>query len=162
MGALSASCFGQRIIILRPQRAMEAAEQAQHVLHVIPSIDEASDPLPLRGNGVAFAGVSTTLGDAVAAATESWAVKHSAARAGGWELKVALIQSRAEVSGGRITVELATRVTLTATVGQVYLAQTHGYCKQTDVLTEDPTGTVYRCMEAMAHDLAGWLEGVQP
>jgi hypothetical protein len=162
VGALSAACIGQRIIVLRAQRAIEGAEQAPHALHVITSIDEAADPMPLRGNGVAFAGVATTLGNAIGAATVSWSASHAAQRLGGWELRVALIQSRAEVSGGRITVELAARVTLSATLGQIYLAQTHGYCKQTDVLTDDPTATVYACMESMAHDLAGWLEGVQP
>jgi hypothetical protein len=162
LGFLVTSCGAQKVVVLRPPRALGSDVLAHQPLHVIASIDEAADPLPLRGNSLVFAGVANALGDAVSTATAPWGARHSGDRPGGWELRVALIQSRAEVSGGRITVELAASVTLSALIGQVYLAQTHGYCRQTDVLGEVPTATVYACMDGMAHDLAGWLEGVPP
>jgi hypothetical protein len=159
--AATTACVTPRVVPLRPAAAAETGSPPGP-LHVIPYIDDAADPLPLQGDGVVFAGVASTLAETIRVATFGWAERHRAARPGGWELRVDLIQSRAEASRGRITVELATRVTLNATTGQVYLAQTHGYCKRSDVLASDPTATVYGCMEAMAHDLAGWLEGVQP
>ncbi len=158
---LSAAGCSTRLVPLQPQNAVALARDTA-LFRVVATVDHAADPLPLQGEGVAFAGVADTLGDAIAAAAVPWAQRHQAQRPGGWEMRVDLLQSRADVNGGRITVELATRVTLTATVGRVYLAQTHGYCRQTDVLQSNPTQTVYACMDAMARDLAGWLEGVQP
>lgn len=160
--ALAVGCATPRVVALRPPVAAAEAERGQRLMHVIPYIGDAADPLPLQGDGLVFAGVATTLAEAIRAASTSWAQRHQQDRPGGWEMRVDLIQSRAEVSHGRITVELAARVTLNATLGQLYLAQTHGYCKRTDVLANDPTATVYSCMDAMAHDLAGWLEGVRP
>jgi len=149
------------MVTLHPPSAVEA-ERGEKLLHVIPYIGDAADPLPLQGDGVAFAGVAATLAETIRTASNGWADRHQKDRPGGWEMRVDLIQSRAEVNHGRITVELAARVTLNATIGQVYLAQTHGYCKRTDVMASDPTAAVYACMEGMAHDLAGWLEGVRP
>jgi hypothetical protein len=159
--AATTACVTPRVVPLRPTAPTDAAS-SPGPLHVIPYIDDAQDPLPLQGDDVVFAGVASTLAETIRLATASWAERHRAARPGGWELRVDLIQSRAEESRGRITVELAARVTLNATIGQVYLAQTHGYCKRSDVLARDPTASVYGCMDAMAHDLAGWIEGVQP
>jgi hypothetical protein len=154
-------CVTPRVVTLQPQGPLASAESF-HGLHVITTIDGAADPLPLNGDCLVFAGVASTLGKTIAGSARGWAERHSAQRPGGWEMRVSLIQSRADVSNGRITVELATTVTLSATLGQGYLAQTHGYCKQTDVLVSDPTRSVYTCMDVMAHDLAGWLEGVSP
>jgi hypothetical protein len=149
-----------RLIVLQPQTS--SAEQRQSPLHVIATVDNAADPLTLRGGNLAFGEVANTLGDVIASAATPWATKHQSQRDGGWELRVDLVQSRAEVSQGLVTIELAARVTLSATVGQVYLAQTHGYCRQTDKFEGDATRPVYVCMEAMAHDITGWLEGVTP
>ena len=77
-------------------------------------------------------------------------------------MRVELIRSHAEVSNNRVAVELATRVTLSSTLGKAFLGQTHGYCKQSEVIAPGPTAAVYACMDGMAHDLAGWLEGIQP
>ena len=96
----------------------------------MPIVEDAADPMPLKGGGIAFAGVAAAIADTISSAATPWADRHRAPRPEGWELRVALVQSRAEISGKQITVELATRVTLSATRGQTYLAQTHGYCKQ--------------------------------
>jgi hypothetical protein len=161
LAAALGGCVTPRMVALRAPATSDVLP-AQRALHVIPYIDDAADPLPLQGESVVFAGVASTLADAIGVATQSWAQRHQAERPGGWELRVDLIHSRAEAAHGRITVELATRVTLSATIGQMYLAQTHGYCQRSDVLASDPTATVYGCMEGMARDLAGWLEGVRP
>jgi hypothetical protein len=57
-------------------------------------------------------------------------------------------------------------VTLRGTAGQIHIGQTRGYCKQTDDggdgVSDDGSLVVYRCLERMSRDLAGWLEGLNP
>jgi hypothetical protein len=157
---LLVSCAPQRLVLhLSPSTEPSGVDSP---LHVLASVDKAADPLPIEGENAVFDYVADTLGESISRASMPWARRHQARRPSGWEMRVEVTDSRARMVDGQLTVELATRVTLTALGGQVYLGQTHGHCQQADGRGKVPEQVVYDCMESMARDLAGWLEGVSP
>jgi hypothetical protein len=132
-------------------------------LRVVVHADENVDPLPLRGGSLALTGVRESLSQVVAAAAADWARRHASDRPGGWTLRLDLLESRAEASSDRVTVELAARATLSASVGPIALGQTHAWCwQEAGTGAEEAASCVQACMESMARDLAGWLGGVPP
>jgi hypothetical protein len=158
---LAIGCATPEIIPLRPRT--ELAGNRQRIFRVVTTVEDGADPLSLQGSHIAFANVGTTLSDALESAATPWAGRHAARRPGGWELHVDVIRANAESSHGHVAVELGTRVTLSGHYAGEYLAQTHGFCKETSKPgSDDPSVPVNACMEAMAHDLAGWLEGISP
>jgi hypothetical protein len=154
------ACAPQRLVLHLPPSTEPS--QVESPLHVLASVDKAADPLPIDGENAVFEYVAETLGETISRASMPWARRHRPERPAGWEMRVELTDSRARMVNGQLTVELATRVTLTGLGGQVYLAQTHGHCQQADGRGKAPEQLVYDCMESMARDLAGWLEGVSP
>lgn len=132
-------------------------------LEVIASLAGGSDPMPVRGGRVAYGGLSSAASRSVAVAATSWVERHRAERIGGWQMLVEIIRTEAEIQAGRLTVEIETRVTVRGAQGQIDLGQTGGYCKVSDVVTDgDGSGVVFRCLDRMARDLAGWLEELNP
>lgn len=119
--------------------------------------------MPVRGSDVVYGGLSGATGQAIAAATEPWGERHSSERAGGWQMLVEIIRSEAETQSRLMTVEIETRVTMRGSLGQIHLGQTRGYCKVSEVAAESHGArVVFRCLDRMARDLAGWLEGLDP
>ena len=119
--------------------------------------------MPLRGGRVDYGGLSNATGRAIAAATAPWAERHRSERVGGWQMLVEIIRSEAEAHAGLMTVEMEARVTMRGSLGQIHLGQTRGYCKVSDLVGDtDGSGMVFRCLDRMARDLAGWLEGINP
>ncbi|HEY3356620.1 MAG TPA: hypothetical protein VGQ83_25440 [Polyangia bacterium] len=154
---LGAGC-GPRLVPLAAPAA-----RGDSGLELVAEVAGGADPLPAAGGGLAFSGVARASGAFVAAAAEPWARRHRDARPGGWRLLVELTQARARLSDGALTVELETRVTLSARAGQLHLGQTRGYCRETDTFSaRAPAAVAARCLERMGRDLAGWLEGVSP
>ncbi len=98
-----------------------------------------------------------TLADVSGAALMRWAERSH--RTGGWELQLELYQANARAKGGRTTVSLAVRATLTGGAGELYASQTREYCKEE---ANDPPAAVYACMAGLTHDLERWIEGVPP
>ena len=132
-------------------------------LEIVVSQAGGSDPMPVLGSRVAYGGLSAVTGQAIAAAAAPWVERHRSERDGGWQMLVELIRSEAKAQSGRMTVEIETRVTMRGLLGQIYLGQTRGYCKVSDVLAEAAGApVVFRCLDRMARDLAGWLEGLNP
>ena len=159
--SLTLGCTPQ-IIQLRPEWGAPRPIGALEPLDVIISVAGGSDPLPVQGGRIVYLGLTDAVGQFMEAASHPWAERHRALRPGGWQMLVEIIRSDAELQAGRLTVELEARVTLRGTVGQIHLGQTHGYCKVSDALAGDGSPVVYQCMERMARDLAGWLEGQNP
>jgi hypothetical protein len=150
------------VIPLRPERGSASSLAPLKPLEVIVSLSGASDPLPVQGRRIAYGGLTAAVGQFMEAASRPWADRHRTSRPGGWQMLVEIIRSDAELQAGRLTVELEARVTLRGTVGQIHLGQTHGYCKVAGTLAGDGSPVVYRCLERMSRDLAGWLEGQNP
>jgi hypothetical protein len=134
---------------------------ADQSLEVVTSLDGGSDPMPVHGARVVYGGLGNAVGRSVAAAATSWAERHRAERDGGWQILVEIVRSDARVHDGRLAVEIETRVTVRGVLRQIHLGQTRGYCKVSDPLADsDGSSVVYRCLDRMARDLAGWLEGI--
>lgn len=151
-------------IRLEPIPPRDAHGRGSAPLLVLGAVAGGEDPLPLSGTDLAFEGVIHALERYVALAADDWATRHGPDRPGGWELTIELVRSSARTSNAQLTAELDARFTLRGTAGRVYVAQTSQHCKHTDVFsTGDQAASVVRsCMEHMARDLAGWLEGVSP
>jgi hypothetical protein len=122
------------------------------------------DPLPIDSTDVSFEGVVHALEQHVERSTWDWADRHVADRPGGWEMHLELVRAGSNVGEGQVTVELDARVTLRGAAGHEHLGQTTGHCKQTELATtsEQIGAVAHLCMEHLARDLAGWLEGVKP
>jgi len=159
--SLTLGCTPQ-IIQLRPEWGAPRPIGALEPLELIVSVAGGSDPLPVQGRRIVYGRLTGAVGQFMEAASRPWAERHRALRPGGWQMLVEIIRSDAELQAGRLTVELEARVTLRGTVGQIHLGQTHGYCKVSDALAGDGSPVVYQCLERMARDLAGWLEGQNP
>jgi hypothetical protein len=131
-------------------------------LEVIATNSGADDPLPVTDTVIRFGGLAAAAGRFVSSAARPWAERNAAARPGGWQLLVEIVRSNAEVGDGRLTVEIETRMTLRATLGQAHLGQTRGYCKVSEPLSGDGSHVVYECFTRLGRDLAGWLDGISP
>jgi hypothetical protein len=70
-----------------------------------------------------------------------------------------LFHASATESRGRVTAELSVRATLSSTVAEVNASQTRRDCRETGPA---PDAAFYACIQSLAHDLSGWIEGVQP
>jgi hypothetical protein len=130
-------------------------------LRVEGSVSGGTDPLPIQGTGMRYDGVSRALERTVAAAAAGWVQRNTPRRPGGWELALELVRSRAVASTSEVAVELEVRATLRGIAGRVYLAQTSVHVKETGS-AEQPDEVAKDCLEHLAQDIAGWLEGVQP
>lgn len=140
-----------------------AAAVSQKDLEVEVRCAGAPDPVPLSCGGAAYSEVPAALRREIAGAAEPWAREHRQQRPGGFRLFVELTQAEARRRGGRLTVALAVRATLSARVGQLYLAQTQAYCRESARVAPAAAAPVFHdCMAALGRTLAGWLGGVQP
>jgi hypothetical protein len=150
------------VIQLRPERGALRPTGPLEPLEMIVSVAGGSDPLPVQGRRIAYGGLTGAVGRFMQSDSLPWAERHRTLRPGGWQMLVEITRSDAEVQAGRLTVELEARVTLRGTEGQIHLGQTHGYCKVAGALVGDGAPVVYQCLERMARDLTGWLEGQNP
>jgi len=132
------------------------------VLEVSISVSGGVDPLAIAGESVSLTGVADALADYVAVASEQWAAHNQGQRPGGWQLQVDVLKAAARAEDDRLTVELEAQVTLRALSGRRHLAQTRAYCHQTEGMGPDPRAAVHHCMERLAHDVSGWLDGTSP
>jgi hypothetical protein len=153
------------VIPLRPDPASIPAATASPLVEVIPSLSGGSDPMPVRGGRFLFGDLAGATARFAAAAARPWAERHAADRPGGWQMLVEIVRSDAELDDWHLTVEIETRVTLRGARGPIHLGQTRGYCKVSDVISDEPgagSRVVFQCLERMGRDLAGWLEGLGP
>jgi hypothetical protein len=117
--------------------------------------------MSVRGGRVAYGGLSSATLQAIAVAAAPWVERRRSERAGGWQMFVEIFRDEGETQSGQLTVEIETRVTMRGSLGQIHLGQTRGYCKVSGVAAEaDGARIVFRCLDRMARDLAGWLEGL--
>ena len=130
-------------------------------LEVVAAGVGVEEPLPVSGSRLVFAQVCAAASDAIATACGAWARRHRLERPGGWQLQVELVRAQATRLPEQVEVELEARVTLRARAGRAHLGQTRGYCKVQGP-AEALSKVMTQCLERMAADLAGWLEGVQP
>ncbi len=120
-------------------------------------------PLPVEHSRTRVADVELSLGHAVASAAVPWADAHRGLRPDGWQLVVELAKAHAAVDDGLVDVALNVRATLRTRAGHVYLAQTQAHCHERAATSlESAAPLFYHCMLTVGHELAGWLEGVQP
>ena len=132
------------------------------VFEVSISVAHGADPLAITGQSVAMSGLADALADYVAVATEPWAARNQGARPGGWQLQVDVLRAAARADEDHLHVELEAQVTLRALAGRRHLAQTRAYCHENEALGPDPRTAVVHCMERLAHDVSGWLDGTSP
>jgi uncharacterized lipoprotein YmbA len=132
-------------------------------LRVVTRSTAVHDPLRVRGTGVVYGDVETTLGHAIASATVPWAKAHENAKnsADGWELFVEVTNADAWYEDDRIVFSLAVRATLRQRSGNDYLAQTQASCRQGGIVApQKGAPVIYGCMMEIGRTLGGWLEGV--
>jgi len=134
----------------------------QGVLEVSISLSSGVDPLAVDGESLSLTGVADALADYVAVAGEPWAERNQGQRPGGWQLQIDVLRATARAEDDRLTVELEAQVTLRALSGRRHLAQTRAYCHRTEALDPDPRAAVHHCMQRLAHDVSGWLDGTSP
>jgi hypothetical protein len=132
------------------------------LMDVTGTISGGRDPLPVDGAPYAFSNLTTTMTEMMAAAARPWTARHAKERRGGWQMMIDLVDAQAELRGGLLRAEIEIRATLRSRDGHVSLGQSLDYCKVTGVDSRDPPSAVYRCLEKLARDLAGWLETAHP
>jgi hypothetical protein len=156
IGLLAAGCERHHIELESKQLLGESTGRAPQ-LHVTCALEGPTEPLPVGGTNVDLIGVRRTIEDVVSADLQPWAQR--ARRRGGWELSLELFNAQASESHNVVTAELSVRATLSSTIGEVNASQTRRDCKETGA---QPDAAFYACIKSLAHDLSGWIEGVQP
>ena len=156
IGLLAAGCERHHITLESKQVLGQPTERAPQ-LHVTCALEGPTEPLPVGGTDVDLIGVRRTIEDVVTADLQPWAVR--AHRKGGWELSLELFRAQGSESHGVVTAELSVRAVLSSTIGEVNASQTRRDCKETGA---EPDAAFYACIKSLAHDLSGWIEGVQP
>lgn len=155
-----ASC-APRMIHLQPEAEWMLSPATSQPLGIVVSLAGGSDPMPVRSSRVVYGGLGSTTSRAIAAVVTPWVERHRSERSGGWQMLVEIVRSEADMQSGRLTIEIETRVTMRGALGPIHLGQTLGYCKVSDVVGDtDGSRLVFRCLDRMARDLAGWLEGL--
>jgi hypothetical protein len=155
-GLLAAGCERHHIELQSKQLLGEATGRAPQ-LHVTCALEGPTEPVPVGGTNVDLLGVRRTIEDVVSADLQPWAAR--ANRKGGWELSLELFRAQGSETHGVVTAELTVRATLSSTIGEVNASQTRRDCKETGA---EPDAAFYACIKSLAHDLSGWIEGVQP
>jgi hypothetical protein len=158
LGLLAAGCERHHITLDANQVLGSGAGTRAPQLHVTCALEgSASDPLPIAGADIDLLGVQRTIEDVVTSELKGWAARSS--RKGGWELSLELFDARGSQSHDRVTAELSVRATLSSTIGEINASQTRRDCKET---APHADAALYACIQSLAHDLSGWIEGVQP
>jgi hypothetical protein len=132
------------------------------LMDVTGTVSGGRDPLPVDGARYAFSNLTTTMTEVMAAAARPWAARHAKKRRAGWQMTIDLVDAQAELRGGVLRAEIEIRATLLSRDGLVALGQSQRHCTVTGVDSHDPPAVVYRCLEQLARDLAGWLETAHP
>jgi len=159
---LGAGC-GHGTIVLDAGVVLPAgARSPDPLMDVTGTVSGGRDPLPVDGASYAFANLTTTMTEMMAAAARPWAARHAKERRAGWQMRIDLVDALAELRGGVLRAEIEIRTTLRSRDGLVVLGQSQNHCKVTGVDSRDPPSAVYRCLENLARDLAGWLETAHP
>ena len=152
-------CAASKVIALNP----EDGAPFPRPLDVVARTTGAEDPLPVKGERLVFTNIAPALGHFVSASLQGWAERHRTQRPGGWELLIEVTRASAVHDHGTFSVDLDADFTLSGEVGRVYLAQTTGHCREAvPAPADDPARVIYACMQRIGHDLAGWIEGVNP
>jgi hypothetical protein len=138
------------------------ARSPDPLMDVTGTVSGGRDPLPVDGARYAFSNLTTTMTEMMAAAARPWAARHAKKRRAGWQLTIDLVDAQAELRGGVLRAEIEIRATLLSRDGLVALGQSQRHCTVTGVDSHDPPSVVYRCLEQLARDLAGWLETAHP
>jgi hypothetical protein len=155
VGLLASGCERHHIV-LDSSHVLVSAERAPQ-LHVTCALEGPAEPLPVAGTDVDLIGLRHTIEDVVSAELRPWAARTK--RKGGWDLALELFRAQGKEEHGHVTAELSVRATLSSTVGEVNASQTRRDCKETG---PEPDAAFYLCIQSLAHDLSGWIEGAQP
>ena len=132
------------------------------LMDVTGSVSGGRDPLPVEGARYVLSNLTTTVTEMMAAAARPWAARHAKKRRAGWQMTIDLVDAQAELRAGLLQAEIEIRATLLSRDGLVALGQSQRHCTVTGVDSHDPPAVVYRCLEQLARDLAGWLETTHP
>ena len=138
------------------------ARSPDPLMDVTGTVSGGRDPLPVDGAPYAFSNLTTTMTEMMAAAVRPWGARHAKERRAGWQMKIDLLDAQAELRGGLLRAEIEIRTTLRSRDGLVSLGQSQNHCKVTGVDSRDPPSAVYRCLENLARDLAGWRATAHP
>jgi len=154
---------GTEMVPLLTAAGVPLTDPTEVPLRVVTRSTAVHDPLHVRGTGVVYGDVETTLGHAIASATVTWAKAHENAKSAkeGWELFVEVTAADAWSEDDRVVFSLAVRATLRQRSGNDYLAQTQASCRQGGIVApQKGAPIVYGCMMEIGRTLSGWLEGV--
>jgi hypothetical protein len=149
LGLLAAGCVRHHIVLSSPPATPHAGD-----LHVTCALEgDVADALPVDGTDSDLVGSRRTLEAVVSTELASWAEHHP--HRGGWDLSLELFRAQARDN----TVELSVRASLSSAIGEENASQTRRDCKET---ADAPDAAFYACVQSLAHDLKGWIEGVKP
>ncbi len=158
--AFVVGCGGPSVVSVLPARATYKEDPPRSV-HV--ALDATSTHLPLvvTGTTIAYGDVDQALALAIEHALEPTTEELARRNAKHLELAVELVEAHAEYARDRLLVRLAVRATLRENSGNVYLAQTHAHAGASAVLpAENGARVVLSCADSIAHQLSGWLSGM--
>jgi hypothetical protein len=132
------------------------------LFEVTTRLSGGADPLPVGGTNVAYTETQRLLGETVGSILAPWAARNETKRPSGWQLLLELTRSQAEMRSGRLFVALGVRATLRARERQLALAQTQVRCDQSEIIdAESGTPVISHCVEQVARELRGWLDGLE-
>ncbi len=157
-------CSSVQLVSVLPPSGTAASVSARTEDTLQIQVNTSSVRLPLRvaGADAAFTDVDRALHAAVQRALASTRQQMAVGNAQSYSLYVELIGARAEVSSGRITVQLTVRATLRQRKGNAYVAQTHAHANRSGAYEASlGVDTVARCADAIGVELQGWISGMQ-
>ena len=159
LAACLLACNPVQLVSVLPTTGTAAAPTTDSRDRLQVEVDAATVPLPLRalGTSTRFIDLERALKVSIQRTLNANGLP-TQDQILHYLLYVELVEARAEVSSGRLLVQLTTRVTLRQESGYTYIAQTHVHATATG--TMDPDGgrpVVLECVSTLAAQLRGWI-----
>jgi hypothetical protein len=150
--ALLWACGAGVVVPLQSSVTPSTSHTSQRgALEVVTQSSEVSDPLPVSGAGVSYAGLASSLRHAIVGAASPWAGE-------AWRISLDIIAAEAEHTERRLQVSMGVRATLRAKHGNGYLGQTEIACRDAATVPAERGQEVFRsCLMQLAGAVAGWL-----
>jgi hypothetical protein len=159
LAACLLACSPVQLVSVLPSMGTAAAPATNSKDRLQVDVDASTVPLPLRvlGTGTRFIDLEHALKVSIQRTLNANGLptKDETQR---YLLYVELVEARAEVSSGRLLVQLTTRVTLRQESGYTYIAQTHVHATATgSMVPENGRPVVLDCVSTLAAQLRGWI-----
>jgi len=162
LAACLLACGPVQLVSVLPTTGTAAAPNTNSRDRLQVEVDASTVPLPLRavGSGTRFIDLERALKVSIQriVSANGLPTKDQTLH---YLLYVELVEARAEVSSGRLLVQLTTRVTLRQESGYTYIAQTHVHATATGSMDpDDGRPVVLECVSTLAAQLRGWISSM--